>query len=154
MVELHDDTRTLERWFSVRISGGRVEGPPCAVLTVDNVSDRRRAERTRRLAARSDLEAQVDARTRDLRAANERLRSEEATLSESELRFRAAANATADLIAEAYLDDDRMQWFGDVDVMTGHRVRPLDGRLRLTSEAGQGTVVVAEIPIGGDDGAR
>ena len=91
-----------------------------AVIVFDDVSERRHAERARRLAASSELEAQVDARTRELREANQRLREAEATLQSSEARFRAAASSTADLIVEAHVSENRLQWFGDVDTLMGY----------------------------------
>ena len=120
IVQICDPDPVDERWFVVRISGSHDGAAHRAVLVIDDISDRRKAEQARRLVASGELETQVDARTRDLQASNKRLRDAEATLSDSETRFRAAANATADLIVEASLREDRLQWFGDVDTLMGY----------------------------------
>ena len=120
VVDVHDADAADPRWYTVRITGSDLCGGHRAVIVFDDVSDRRHAERARRLAASSELEAQVDARTRELREANQRLREAEATLQSSEARFRAAASSTADLIVEAHVSENRLQWFGDVDTLMGY----------------------------------
>ena len=107
-------------WFSVRITGSDIGGGRGAVVIHQDVTDRRKLEQARRAVERGELEAYVDARTRELRAANERLTQTEKHLLESEARFRAAASSTADLIVEADLLDDRLRWFGDVDALLGY----------------------------------
>ena len=100
------------RWFSLRISGSDVDGRRGAVLIHQDVTDRRKLEQARRVVERGELEAYVDARTRELRAANERLTRTEKHLLESEARFRAAASSTADLIVEVDHQTGALHWFG------------------------------------------
>ena len=77
------------RWYSVRVSGIDLGTARLVVLLFEDVTSRHRTEVTRRLVAQRHLEAQVDARTRDLRAANEQLRQTEADLLEHEAQLQA-----------------------------------------------------------------
>ena len=109
-----------QRWYLVRIQGTDVDGERRATVVHRDVTDRRKIEKARQMAARRELEALVDARTRELRVANEELHQAQASLSESEARFRAAANSTVDLIVEVDLRSDQLRWFGDVDGLLGY----------------------------------
>ncbi len=64
VVDVHDGDAEDPRWYTVRITGSDVGGARRAVIVVDDVSERRQADRARQFAASSELEAQVDARTR------------------------------------------------------------------------------------------
>ena len=108
------------RYFSIRVTGAVIDGRSHAVVIHQDVTDRRTYERTRRMVAQRELEAHVDARTRELLTANERLQQTEKHLVESEARFRAAASSSADLVVEADLLLDRLHWFGDVDTLMGY----------------------------------
>ncbi|MCP4295954.1 MAG: hypothetical protein GY786_10135, partial [Proteobacteria bacterium] len=44
----------------------------------------------------------------------------EASLRLSEQRFRAAASSTVDLIWEADMEKNTLQWFGDIDGLLGY----------------------------------
>ena len=104
------------------MTGAVVDGRCHAVVIHQDVTDRRTLERTRRMVAHRELEVHVDARTRELRTANERLQQTEKHLVESEARFRAAGSSSADLVVEADLLVDRLHWFGDVDTLMGYEV--------------------------------
>ncbi len=109
-----------QRWFLARLRGGEIDGRRVVTVVHQDVTDRRKIEEARRIAARRELEALVDARTRQLSHANRRLMSTERQLRQSETRFRAAANSTADVIVEADLEHDSLTWFGDVDGKLGY----------------------------------
>ena len=118
-----------DRWFVARFRGGKIHGRRIVTVVHQEVTDRRRAEEVRQLAVRHQLEALVDARTRELSETNERLVRTERELRQSETRFRAAASATVDVIVEADLENDTLRWFGDVDGRLGYE----DGEFPRTS---------------------
>ena len=62
----------------------------------------------------------MEARTRQLREANQQLLVTERELRKSETRFKAAAHATADVILEIDLVSRVLTWFGDVDAQLGY----------------------------------
>ncbi len=82
------NTHTEERWYLVRLRGGEVNGRRRITAVHQDVTDRRNIEAARKVVAHRELEALVDARTRDLRRANQRLRDAQRELTESELRLR------------------------------------------------------------------
>ena len=100
-----------QRWYLVRIRGSGTGAERLDIIVHQDITDRRKMELARRMAARREIEALVDARTSELRTANEELRRAQASLTESEARFRAAANSTVDLIVESDLRHDRLRWF-------------------------------------------
>ena len=67
-----------QRWYLVRIQGTDVDGERRATVVHRDVTDRRKIEKARQMAARRELEALVDARTRELRVANEELHQAQA----------------------------------------------------------------------------
>ena len=111
---------TEQRWFLARFRGREVDGQRVVTVIHQDVTDRRKIEEARQIAARRELETLVDARTSELSQVNQRLVTTERELRKSELRFRAAANATADVIVEMDLQQGSLKWFGDVDGQLGY----------------------------------
>ena len=111
---------TEQRWFLARFRGREIDGQRVVTVVHQDVTDRRKIEEARQIAARRELETLVDARTSELSQVNRRLVTTERELRQSELRFRAAANATADVIVEMDLQQGSLKWFGDVDGQLGY----------------------------------
>ena len=76
-----------ERWFVVRVRGEVTAGRRYASIVHQAVTDRRSLERVRRISARRELEALVDARSRELMHANRQLRNTERELRELTTRL-------------------------------------------------------------------
>ena len=76
-----------ERWFVVRIRGEVTAGRRYVSIVHQDVTDRRSLERVRRISARRELEALVDARSRELMHANRQLRNTERELRELTTRL-------------------------------------------------------------------
>ncbi|MEN8264495.1 MAG: PAS domain-containing protein [Nitrospirota bacterium] len=77
--------------------------------------------------AHVELEMRVKERTYELEAAVKLLEKEinshkvtEQSLRDNELRFRAVADSTSDLLWDGNVNDNTLQWFGDIDGMLGY----------------------------------
>ena len=87
ILEYASDGLPEERWFVVRIKGEVTAGRRYVSIVHQDVTDRRSLERVRRIAARRELEALVDARSRELMHANRQLRNTERELRELTTRL-------------------------------------------------------------------
>ena len=76
-----------ERWFVVRVRGEIMARRRYVSIVHQDVTDRRSLERVRRISARRELEALVDARSRELMHANRQLRNTERELRELTTRL-------------------------------------------------------------------
>lgn len=87
ILEYRSEGLSEERWFVVRIKGEVMAGRRYVSIVHQDVTDRRALERVRRVSARRELEALVDARSRELLHANRQLRDTERELRELTTRL-------------------------------------------------------------------
>ena len=87
ILEYRSEGLSEERWFVVRIKGEVMAGHRYVSIVHQDVTDRRALERVRRVSARLELEALVDARSRELMQANRQLRGTERELRELTTRL-------------------------------------------------------------------
>jgi PAS domain S-box-containing protein len=69
---------------------------------------------------RNNLEQLMRQKSKEVLAKNRQLLEEIAERKQTEERFRLAAQATSDLIYEWEVEEDTLQWFGDIDAALGY----------------------------------
>jgi len=130
-VHKRDRVRTTDRGvFHYEITGSPIrdsDGKIIAGIEVVRDITRRKLIEDSLKKSRDEMEMQINERTQDFKKINEKLLREISkrqkiyeVLHDSEARFRAVAETSADLIWEGDVREDSLVWFGDVDRFLGY----------------------------------